>query len=97
MPDNGLVALVTGARKGIGRFLAEHLLQQGYRVMGCSRNPADWQAKGFTHVEADVSDEQQVKALMREIRQSCGRLDVAINNAGVASMNHMLLTPVSTV
>ncbi len=91
------VALVTGARKGIGRHLSEHLLRQGYRVFGCSRNPCDWQAPGFIHLPADVTDEPQVKALFREITNTAGRLDVLLNNAGAASMNHVLLTPVETV
>ncbi len=96
-PADNRVALVTGARKGIGKFLAGHLLAQGYRVVGCSRNPAEWSAENYLHVVADVTDEQQVKALFREITQAHGRLDVLINNAGAASMNHVLLTPVSTV
>jgi len=90
------VALVTGARTGIGRFLSQHLLRQGYRVWGCSRNPAEWQAEGFTYVETDVTDEAQVKALLRRISTEDGRLDVVINNAGAASMNHFLLTPLET-
>ena len=90
------VALVTGARTGIGRFLCEHLLAQGYAVVGCSRKPAEWKAQGFTYVQADVTNEQQVKALLREIAKLHGRLDVAINNAGTASMNHFLLTPLET-
>jgi len=91
------VALVTGARKGIGRFLSEHLLKQGYRVVGCSRNPCDWHADGFVHLPADVTDEPQVKSLIREVTNMAGRLDVLLNNAGAASMNHSLLTPVETV
>jgi len=97
MPNNGPVAVVTGARKGIGRFLCEHLLRQGYQIVGCSRNRVDWQADGFRHEQVDVTDEQQVCALFRKINKLYGRLDAAINNAGVASMNHVLLTPVSTV
>jgi 3-oxoacyl-[acyl-carrier protein] reductase len=91
------VALVTGARKGIGRYLAERLLGQGYAVVGCSRNPCEWSAPGFAHREVDVADEKQVVGLMRFIAQTYGRLDVVLNNAGVASMNHILLTPVSTL
>jgi 3-oxoacyl-[acyl-carrier protein] reductase len=34
------VALITGTRKGIGRYLAEHFLASGYRVVGCSRQPS---------------------------------------------------------
>ena len=92
------VALVTGARKGIGRFLAEHLLKQGYRVFGCSRKPADWSSEGVTHFECDVTNEPQVKAMLRSVSQETGgRLDVLLNNAGAASMNHVLLMPIESV
>jgi len=90
------VALVTGARRGIGRYLSQHLLKQGYRVVGCGRNPCEWKAEGFTYREADVTDEGQVTSMVRFISKEFGRLDVLLNNAGVASMNHMLLMPLKT-
>ena len=91
------VALVTGSRKGIGKYLAEQLVSKGYHVVGCSREPIAWTRDGYTHVQADVSDEAQVKALLHQVRQTFNRLDVTINNAGIASMNHALLTPVESV
>ena len=91
------VALVTGARKGIGRALAEHLLGRGCQVVGCSRRDAGWEAKSFLHLRVDVSEETQVKSLFREIKRRYGRLDAAINNAAVTSMNHLLLTPAASV
>lgn len=91
------VALVTGSRKGLGRYLAEQLLNQGYQVVGCSREPADWSHEHYWHLCADVSDEAQVQQLLSQIRQRYGRLDVAINNAGIASMNHALLIPATTL
>lgn len=97
MPADRPVALITGTRKGIGRFLAKHLVDQGYAVEGCSREPADWTLDGYTHHLADVANEAQVKAMLADIRKRQGRLDVLINNAGIASMNHTLLTPLSTV
>jgi 3-oxoacyl-[acyl-carrier protein] reductase len=91
------VALVTGTRKGIGKYLAEQLVGWSYQVVGCSREPAAWTLDGYWHICADVSDEQQVKRLIRQIRQWFDRLDVTINNAGIASMNHAFLIPAETV
>jgi 3-oxoacyl-[acyl-carrier protein] reductase len=88
------VALVTGSRTGIGRHLAEHLLANGYRVVGCSRSECEWHADGYGHVIADVTAEADVRALMRRVA-SAGRLEVLVNNAGAASLNHALLTPAS--
>ena len=91
------VVLITGTRKGIGRFLADHFVRAGDRVVGCSREAPDWRLEGYDHVLADVTDENQVIALVSEVRRRHGRLDMVINNAGIASMNHLLLTPGATI
>lgn len=91
------VMLITGARKGIGEHLARHYVERGYRVVGCSRRAPNHELEGYHHVCLDVSDEPAVKACFGEIRRSYGRLDVLVNNAGVASMNHCMLTPKSAV
>lgn len=91
------VVLITGARKGIGRFLAERFVHNGALVEGCSREAPDWSLEGYTHHLADVADEAQVKAMMTSIARRHGRLDIVINNAGVAAMNHSLLTPIASL
>lgn len=91
------VVLVTGAGKGIGRFLAEHYLKAGWRVIGCSRGMSDLEHPRYRHFTADVTDEAAVRRMFGEVRKSCGRLDALLNNAGVAGMNHALLTPGSAV
>src|SRR5262245_33998700 len=90
------VVLVTGASRGIGAHVARRLAERGARVVTCSRSAAP-DPDGGTHVRADVSREEDVRGLMRRIQKDYGRLDVAINNAGVASMNPVLLTPAETV
>lgn len=91
------ITLITGTRKGIGKFLAEHYVKAGHIVVGCSRSPADWELENYHHMEADVADEKSVKNIFATIRKNYGRLDNVINNAGIASMNHSLLTPLSTI
>jgi 3-oxoacyl-[acyl-carrier protein] reductase len=91
------VTLITGTRKGIGKFLAEQYVRCGHHVIGCSRSKIDWTLEGYQHYCTDVADEQAVKRLFADIRRTYGRLDHLINNAGIASMNHALLTPLSTV
>jgi 3-oxoacyl-[acyl-carrier protein] reductase len=95
--DGAPVTLVTGARKGIGRFLAERYLKAGHRVAGVSRTASDLRHDNYLHFEADVADEAAVRALVQEIAKRFGRLDHLVNNAGIASMNHALLTPAATV
>jgi 3-oxoacyl-[acyl-carrier protein] reductase len=96
MAENKVV-LITGTRKGIGRALVEHYAGRGCHVIGCSRSPFDGELPNYRHYCLDVSDEPAVKRMFSEIRKQGGRLDVLINNAGVASMNHSLLTPIETV
>lgn len=91
------VMLVTGSRKGLGRFLAEHYLANGYRVLGCSRSPSDLSGDNYEHYCADVGDERSVVEMMTKVRQRYGRIDALINNAGAAAMNHIMLTPGSTL
>jgi 3-oxoacyl-[acyl-carrier protein] reductase len=86
------VMIITGTRKGIGKYLAEYYIQNGFIVIGCSRDNIDFELNNYQHYCLDVSDESLVKKMFKEIRKKYGRLDVLINNAGVASENHVLLT-----
>jgi 3-oxoacyl-[acyl-carrier protein] reductase len=91
------VLLVTGASRGIGRYLAEYYLERGWTVAGCSRQAAPWQHPRYRHFTLDVSDEAAVTALFATLRQELPGLAALINNAGIAAMNHALLTPLATV
>ncbi|GAB0173856.1 SDR family oxidoreductase [Helicobacter trogontum] len=91
------VILITGTRKGIGRGLSEYYLDRGYVVCGCSRAPSDLQHKNYRHFILDVCDESAVVSMTRTIRKEFGGIDVLLNNAGIASMNHILTTPLHTV
>jgi len=94
---NDQVMLITGTRKGIGKYLAEYYVNRGFTVIGCSRGEADFELENYRHFCTDVSDEKNVRQMFNEIRKTCKRLDVLVNNAGIASMNHVLLTPLKTV
>jgi 3-oxoacyl-[acyl-carrier protein] reductase len=91
------VVLITGTRKGIGRHLAEYFVRRGAIVEGCSRELPDWTLDGYNHHQVDITDEAQVRKLCSAIQRRHGRLDIAINNAGIASMNHALLVPATTL
>lgn len=91
------MALITGTRKGIGRYLAEYYAGKGFQTVGCSREPSEFASSYYEHFCLDVADEPRVKGMFSEIRKKHKRLDILINNAGIASMNHTLLTPLATV
>jgi 3-oxoacyl-[acyl-carrier protein] reductase len=90
------VMLITGARKGIGRYLAETYAKRGFLVEGCSRGEAAFEAPGYAHTSLDVANEKQVKAWITSVSRKHGRIDIVLNNAAIASMNHVLLTPAAS-
>jgi glucose 1-dehydrogenase len=90
---NGQVALVTGADSGIGKGVALALAQAGARVLinyVHNHNAADEVVKiikdaggeAFAH-HADVSKEDEVKAMFAKIIQTYGTIDILVNNAGL--------------
>lgn len=90
------VIIITGTRKGIGRYLAEQYLAEGDKVYGCSRRESDLTHPNYSHTCLDVSSEADVMAFVRNVYKENKHIDVLINNAGCASMNHFLLTPYTT-
>lgn len=91
------IVLVTGASKGIGRGAALHFLGAGDIVHGCARGDASIDHDAYHHHALDVADEAAVKAMCGRIRRAHGRIDVLVNAAGIATMNHALLTPAATL
>lgn len=87
-----MIILITGTRKGIGQYLAEEFLKRGDIVIGCSRGEVTINNVNYYHFQLDISNETQAKEIFTFIRLNFGSLDVLINNAGIASMNHFLLT-----
>lgn len=91
------VMLITGTRKGIGRYLADYYVQKEFAVIGCSRGDVDQRQPGYEHYCVDIADEEAVRSMVHDVAARYGQINVLINNAGIASMNHLLLTPVKTV
>lgn len=90
------VTVITGTRKGIGRELSEYYLMKGHIVVGCSRGNASIEHERYAHYELDVADEKAVVHMIKDAKKKHGRIDNLLNNAGIASMNHILATPYKT-
>ena len=81
--------LITGTSSGLGRGVAQGLLERGWDVLGTVRDTAKSAAVPFETVALDVTDEDAVSLLGREILSRWGRLDALVNNAG-----HLINGPV---
>jgi NAD(P)-dependent dehydrogenase (short-subunit alcohol dehydrogenase family) len=81
MAEQQRVALVTGAAHGIGLAIAARLAREGWRVVSADRQQAQPSFPARC-VQADVSDEAAVNALVNGMREQEGRLDALVCNAG---------------
>lgn len=89
----GKVALVTGASKGIGASIAEHLAAEGASVVvnyASSKTGAENVVRRITEqggkaaaLQADVSQPQDIARLLAEVKAAYGKLDILVNNAGI--------------
>ena len=89
----GQTALVTGGSKGIGRAICLALAKEGVNVIIAARNESkiketmemlkEMGGKAIA-IRTDVRNEEDVKNMISRIIEKCGRLDILINNAGVA-------------
>jgi 3-oxoacyl-[acyl-carrier protein] reductase len=84
------VALVTGGGSGIGRAICERFAEEGARVVvnDIRQEAAEATAKalgaGVRAIAADVADSAAVRSMFATLEREHGRLDVLVNNAGVA-------------
>ena len=90
------VIVSTGSRKGLGKALAEYYLSLGHTVIGCSRHEGTIVHDNYKHFLTDVSNEREVIKMVRGAKKAHGCIDILINNAGMAAMNHLLTTPLSS-
>ncbi|ALU39097.1 diacetyl reductase [Kocuria flava] len=103
MTEEARVALVTGAGRGIGKAIALRLAQDGFDVgLVDLRDELTREVLGEIEatgrracaVTADVSDRDSVRAAVQEVAERLGRLDVMVNNAGIAQVQPILeVTP----
>ncbi len=89
------IAIITGGGRGIGRAVALEFASQGADVVVCARTKEQIEGvaadirklgrRGLALV-CDVSDETQVKAMVKETLDAFGRLDILVNNAGIGGI-----------
>jgi NAD(P)-dependent dehydrogenase (short-subunit alcohol dehydrogenase family) len=78
---DGKVCVITGAASGIGAETARLFMEEGATVVGVDLNHG---SEGHTALQADVTDEDQVRELYARAREEHGHIDVLFNNAGIS-------------
>jgi NAD(P)-dependent dehydrogenase (short-subunit alcohol dehydrogenase family) len=86
-------ALVTGAAKGIGRAIADAMAKNGARVFYADVDYAEAQKSAACWptaraVAMDVTDTEQIQAVVETATHDGGRIDILVNNAGVNTLAH---------
>jgi 3-oxoacyl-[acyl-carrier protein] reductase len=89
----GQVAVVTGASRGIGRMLVDHLLAGGARVFGISRGEFEHGHERYTHFAVDVADARAVQLAFAQIAKRVPSVDIVINNAAVLTSQYAMIMP----
>lgn len=94
------VAIVTGASRGIGRAIAEHLAKEGAKVVCCATKQETCdsvaqelsQKYGVTCIgqALDVSNFESVQETIKAIHEKMGQIDILVNNAGITRDNLLL-------
>ena len=104
---DGKIALITGSSSGIGKAVALAFAREGAHLV--INYPNDSQAQNALEVQnaiaalgrrvatvqADVSQEEQVRTLVNETLRTYGRIDILVNNAGIASASRVEKMPVT--
>jgi len=83
------VALISAGAAGIGRVMVQAFIAEGYRVHVCDSDPAAIDSllqahPDITATQADISNVAQVAQVFDDLTNHYGRLDVLVNNAGIA-------------
>lgn len=91
-----MVMVITGTSKGIGLQLAKYYVECGHEVVGCSRTEPNLKHERYTHYQIDVTNPLEVQSFAFEVGRKFKAINVLINNAGAASMNHFMLTDPKT-
>lgn len=86
MNTDDVVALVTGANRGLGRRFAEQLIARGAKVYAAARRPETIDIPGVVPIALDITDPESIQRAAAQ----AGDVNVLVNNAGVSTRANLL-------
>lgn len=92
--NKNLIALVTGATRGIGMGIAQMLANNGYTVAAVGTRP-DGDSFNGIYIQGDISKNDDRKRIIDTVYDKFGKLDILVNNAGVAPLERIDLLDMS--
>lgn len=93
MDNSGKVAIITGATRGIGKAIAMRLVNEGINVAVCGRNRkliSQFDHPQILAVATDISIPDQIDQFVKAVLDKWGRIDIAVNNAGITRDNLLM-------
>lgn len=93
MVTDNVIALVTGANRGLGKKFAEQLVARGAKVYAGARRPESVDVPGVIPVQLDITDPESV----RRAAEQAGDVNVVINNAGVSTRATLVDGPIDDI
>ncbi|SEG39743.1 3-oxoacyl-[acyl-carrier-protein] reductase [Vibrio hangzhouensis] len=92
----GKIALVTGASRGIGRSIAELLVERGATVIGTATSDngaaaiSEYLGENGKGLALNVTDTDSIEAVLKQINEEFGAIDILVNNAGITRDNLLM-------
>ncbi|CZF82259.1 MULTISPECIES: 3-oxoacyl-ACP reductase FabG [Grimontia] len=93
---NGKIALVTGASRGIGRAIAELLVERGATVVGTATSESgasaisEYLGENGRGYALNVTSAESIEAVLKAIKEEFGDIDILVNNAGITRDNLLM-------
>ncbi|MDD9892463.1 MAG: SDR family NAD(P)-dependent oxidoreductase [Gammaproteobacteria bacterium] len=91
------IVLITGCSTGIGRALAQAFIDNGDIVLATARKKASLKDLDCEHYALDVTDADSIAKLQKAVGKTYDKIDVLVNNAGVATMGPVATMPLDTL